>query len=218
MPNDAATRQAPKLPGVLLITDPKYADAHVARVVSLAGAALGAGRFAVLLRDKQRARERVRELALSLREATSTFGAALVIHSDAELALEVSADALHVADVSQLSAARAAFPGAVTTPAHDDADVSRAVLAGADAILVSPIFAAPGKGTPRGTAALRRARDLANGQLFVYALGGVSSSTAAACRSAGADGLAVLRALFDADDPAAEARALDAALRTYRRT
>jgi thiamine monophosphate synthase len=42
----------------------------------------------------------------------------------------------------------------------------------------------------------------------VYALGGVDGPRAAACKDAGADGVAVIRALLDADDVTAVASRL----------
>ncbi|HEY8075187.1 MAG TPA: thiamine phosphate synthase, partial [Labilithrix sp.] len=79
-------------------------------------------------------------------------------------------------------------------------DVIAAAREGASAVYVSPIFATPGKGAPRGLDAIRRARELA-GDMLVYALGGVDASNAAACITAGADGVALIRAFFDADSP-----------------
>jgi len=131
----------------------------------------------------------------------------LVINSDVDLAREIGADGVHLPK-GGVAAARAVLPRAwISLAAHDDDDVRRAVSEGADAALVSPIFATPGKGPPRGLEAIRAARAIAP-QLAIYALGGVDESNAAACRAAGATGVAVIRALFDAPDPAAAARAL----------
>ena len=45
-----------------------------------------------------------------------------------------------------------------------------------------------------------------------FAIGGIDATNAAAVRAAGAERIAVVRALTDADDPAAAARALRAAV------
>jgi thiamine-phosphate pyrophosphorylase len=42
----------------------------------------------------------------------------------------------------------------------------------------------------------------------LYALGGITADRAGGCAKAGADGVAVIRALLDAADPARAARAL----------
>jgi thiamine-phosphate pyrophosphorylase len=96
----------------------------------------------------------------------------------------------------------------VSAPAHTDQDVDVAARAGAHAILVSPIWSTPNKGVPRGLEALRAARARVGGGLLVVALGGVDGSRAAACKEAGADGVAVIRALLNARDVAMEASRL----------
>lgn len=72
----------------------------------------------------------------------------------------------------------------------------------ADAVLLSPIFASPGKGAPLGLSAIAPAAQ----RKPVIALGGVTASNAAACLASGAAGVAAIRACLD------EPRALVAAL------
>jgi thiamine-phosphate pyrophosphorylase len=95
----------------------------------------------------------------------------------------------------------------VSAAAHSEADLRDATRLGISAVLVSPIFAVPGKGPERGLGALTEARRLAP-DAAVFALGGITPATAAACYEAGAHGIAVQRALLDATDPVAAARAL----------
>ena len=201
-------------PRILLVTDPAYGDTHIERVVQSVGQAIPRGEFAVQLRDKRRGTQAVRALAERLRSLTAAHGARLLINRDVALALEIGADGVHLGgdDVAGLAAARQAFPrGWISAAAHSDADVLRASDHGLDAVLVSPIFATPGKGPPRGLPALESAR-ACGGPLAIYALGGVDASRAAACGRAGATGVAVLRGLLAARDPVAEARAILAAL------
>ena len=61
---------------------------------------------------------------------------------------------------------------------------------------------------PRGVTALARARALAGPYTKVLALGGIDASSAPLCREAGAGGVAVIRALLLAPDPARVAVAL----------
>jgi thiamine-phosphate pyrophosphorylase len=203
-------------PALVLVTDPAFPDDRIVAVVLAVGAGLPAGSFAVQLRDKARDRASVASLAARLRERTLALGVALIINGDAALAHEVGADGVHLGrDAGTVEAARriAGEAAWISVAAHDDADVERARDALADAVLVSPIFATPGKGPPRGTAALGRAKALAAGgsgqaRLGVYALGGVDGGRAELCRAAGADGVAVVRALLAAPDPLEVARAL----------
>jgi thiamine-phosphate pyrophosphorylase len=100
----------------------------------------------------------------------------------------------------------------VSVAAHEQGEVDRARARGASAVLVSPVFASPGKGEPRGTAFLSEARSRA-GTLRVYALGGVDESNAASCRRAGADGVAIVRAIWGAGDVRAIVRAIREAVK-----
>jgi thiamine-phosphate pyrophosphorylase len=200
-------------PLVLLVTDPAYAESHVEGVVRQVGAVLEA-RFGVILRDKLRPRAEVAAFAARLRAATRTSGSPFFVHSDPSLALEVEADGAHlgsrIAGPGGVRDARRALPGAwISVAAHTDADVHLAIEQGADAALVSPIYDTPGKGPARGASAIASARALAPA-LAVYALGGVDPSRARACMEAGANGVAVIRALLSANDPVSVARAFAA--------
>ena len=80
---------------------------------------------------------------------------------------------------------------------HTPAEVVQAIARGADAALLSPIFASPGKGTPLGTGAIREAREGVRrhgGTIEIIALGGVTRENAGTCLEAGADGVAAIRA------------------------
>ncbi|MFN8011592.1 MAG: thiamine phosphate synthase [Holophagaceae bacterium] len=103
-------------------------------------------------------------------------------------------------------------PGRVrlSRPLHEPAQA--ASRSGADQLLVSPVFAVPGKGRPWGVHALHAFLDgLPSPAPRLLALGGVEASNAAALKHPRLDGLAVIRALWDAPDPAAAAAELRAA-------
>ena len=197
------SRTAPRL---VVITDPAYAPEVIVRQLRTALEAVPPGTVAVQVRDRA---ARPEALARALRELTRAHGAMLLVNRDVALAAEVGADGVHFGSDPVDPSARATLgKGAwVTVAAHTEDDVRAAVEAGADAVLVSPIFASPGKGTPRGVAALAEARRIAP-NLALFALGGVDGSNAGACLAAGASGVAVIRALLDAHDAAAVARAL----------
>lgn len=193
-------------PRLIAITDPAYAPEVVLVQLRLALEAAPPGTLAVQLRDRN---ARPAALGRALRDLTRAHGAMLLVNRDLDLAAAIGADGVHFGSDPLDPRARAVLgAGAwLTVAAHTDGDVLAAVAAGADAALVSPIFASPGKGTPRGTEALARARRLAP-NLSLYALGGIDVANAEACHSAGATGIAVIRSLLGASDPAAIARAL----------
>ncbi|HWL85804.1 MAG TPA: thiamine phosphate synthase, partial [Polyangiaceae bacterium] len=177
--------------------------------------------FGVQLRDKRASRDELRARARTLRALTALHGVAFIVNGDADLAAEVDADAVHVPgfarDRDAIGRARAAVGPlrAIHVPVHTNEEVARAQDDGADALLVSPIFDSPGKGPARGVRALMEARARLRDDarpharpMRIYALGGIDAARARACRDAGADGVAVIRALLDAPDPVATARAL----------
>ncbi len=200
-------------PVLVFVTDPRWTLERTIAIVRSAASASGPNGLLVQVRDKE-SPERRAKWAPALRDVTRSERALLVVNGDIALALAVDADGAHVPS-HDVAAARAVL-GAdafVTTPAHDDDDVRKAVAARASAVLVSPIFATPGKGAARGPSAVANARVIASGALRVYALGGIDASCVAACAGAGADGVAVIRALYDAQDPTAEASSLVAPFR-----
>ncbi|AKV02225.1 Thiamin-phosphate pyrophosphorylase [Labilithrix luteola] len=196
-------------PRLVLVTDPRYTIDHVVAVTRAAGRAVGPGRLLVQLRDKVNAPDHVVAVARALREATHAVEALFLVNGSVEIAKAVGADGVHVPSGGSVAGARHELGASafVSAPAHDDQDVGRAIEEGASAVLVSPIFATPGKGAPRGASALTAARALADRAssataasgdgLLVYALGGVEVERAASCAEAGADGVAVIRALLD---------------------
>lgn len=200
-------------PAVLLVTDPRWPFARVEDVVAEAGQALPPGAFGVQLRDKALPPIDLARAAERLRAATSRFGARLFVNAPSADALrvarDVAADGVHVpCHAESILEARTLLGDAawISTPSHSAAELAIAAVRGADAALVSPIFASPGKGMPRGVDALRDARTAS--ALAVLALGGVDPSNARACAEAGAHGVAVVRALLESTDVARCAREL----------
>lgn len=200
-------------PVLVFVTDPSYPVATSAAVARAAGRAVGPGALVVQLRDKDATDASLRATAQVLRVATSDVGARLVINGSLEVAAEVAADGVHFANLGPATADRAAAvrerlgAGAfVSTTAHDDDEMRHAAVSRVDAVLVSPLFETPGKGRPRGVAALCAARALLvavrqDSVPLLFGLGGVTGANAAACAAAGADGVAAIRALYEGAAP-----------------
>lgn len=208
-------------PRIILITDPAFGDDGIVRCIETVGRALPAGSLCVQLRDKQRAIVSLRVFASRVRLITRAVSASLVINGDAALARDVGADGVHLGrDAGTVAQARAICGSRawISVSSHSDGAVRRAVRDGANAVLVSPVFpsrppsvlAAEKEG--RGLDALRSAKDLAQGRLALYALGGVDADNARACAEAGADGVAVVRALLASPEQARVAKAMHDAL------
>jgi thiamine-phosphate pyrophosphorylase len=182
--------------------------------VEACASALPRGAFAVQLRDKKKEEPALRAFAERLRTVTKEHGQIFMVNGHVPLARDVGADGIHLggSDV-RVQQARAVFGEAgqalfVTIAAHSDQAVKLGAKDGADGALVSAIFASPGKAVGRGVDALRTARVSAPKGFRVYALGGVDRTNAQECYLAGADGVAMIRALLLASDPAAQALAI----------
>jgi thiamine-phosphate pyrophosphorylase len=203
------------LPDVLLITDPALSDDELAQRAERVLAAVPRGSIGIQVRDKARPSQAVMGLADRLQRTCRACGAPLYVNDRLDVALALGADGVHLGgDSIDLGDARQLLgPVAfVSIAAHAGDDVARASKGGATAALLSPIFDTPGKGVPRGTSFISDARSYSR-SLRLYALGGVDRSNAPACVRAGADGVAVIRAVWHAPDPAAAASALVEAVR-----
>jgi thiamine-phosphate pyrophosphorylase len=186
---------------LIAISDTTLAPAHllVRRFEHLAARA-APGSLMVQLRDLQlKDRERL-ELGRTLRDVTRRHDQALAVNDRADLALLIEADGLHLGEASvAVPEARKLVGGLFISRARHDP--ARAGSSGADAELISPIFAER-KGRPAlGIEAVERARSCAGGATLIYALGGVDAQNAARCLAAGADGVAVMGAVLDGRDP-----------------
>jgi thiamine-phosphate pyrophosphorylase len=208
-------------PRVILVTDPAFGDDGVVRCVEMVARALPAGALCVQLRDKQRALVSLRIFASRLRLVTRAVGASLVVNGDARLARDVGADGVHLGKgAGTVAEARAVCGSAawIAVSAHSDGAVRRGIADDADAVLVSPVFPSrppsihAAAKEARGLDALRSAHAIAAGRIAVYALGGVDAENARACAEAGADGVALIRALLASPEPARVARAIHDAL------
>jgi thiamine-phosphate pyrophosphorylase len=133
-----------------------------------------------------------------LREITRRRGLLLLVGADAALALEVEADGMHLPErlSDQAPDLRAAHPDwLITVAAHDEAAARAGVAAGADALVVSPIFSSrsPSAGAPLGVERLKRIVEAVEAP--VYALGGVRADTVTRLLDTGIVGIAAVEAL-----------------------
>lgn len=150
-------------------------------------------------------------------EMCAAHGALLIINDRPDLVAAAGADGVHVGqdDVPVSEARRTVGPDRlVGLSTHSPAQID---TAGAqpeiDYIGVGPVHATPTKpGRPAvGLELVRYAAGHAT--LPFFAIGGIDTANAGAVRAAGAERIAVVRALTGADDPERAARALRAAIR-----
>lgn len=186
-----------------LITAP---DGDPANAVRAALAALPRGVAAVQLRQRLPGRQLLRR-ARELKALCAARGAPLLVNDRADVALAAGADGVHL-PASGISAAdaRALGVGLVGASTHTAAETAATT---ADFCVFGPVFDTPGK-SAQGIAALAAACRASS--VPVLALGGVDETNARACLDAGAHGVACIRSVLGAADPAAAARGLWSAI------
>lgn len=172
-------------------------------------AALRGGVDVFQLREKRLPDEAILAAAAVARELCLAAGALLFINDRADLAVAADADGVHVGqDDMGVDAARAVVgpDRLVGLSTHSPEQIDAA--GDADMIGVGPIYATPTKlGRPAvGLELIAYARDQARQPFF--AIGGIDRSRAVAVAGAGATRIAAVRAIADAPDPEAAARAL----------
>jgi thiamine-phosphate pyrophosphorylase len=188
--------------------------------LAVARAALEGGARLVQLRDKKMGARALWEVGRSMRELTRSRGAAFVVNDRVDIALGVEADGVHLGpedmpiEVARHVLGRQAIIGAsVASPVEAQA----AEAAGASYVSVGSIFATASKsdaGAPIGTQAIADIKRAVS--VPVLAIGGISCENVKAVIDAGADGVAVISAVAEAEDMVAATAALLRAIREAR--
>ena len=198
-----------------VITGDRGDEVETARIVE---AALDGGATVIQLRKKSMPMLEQYRLALALRTLTRVHEALLIINDHAELAVAADADGVHLGQDDLPPAAVRALPGfdgrLIGRSTHSLAQAQLAVHEGADYVAVGPVYPTPTKeGRPAvGTGLVARVAGVID-RPFV-AVGGIDLGNAPAVIDAGAPAVAVVRAVYDAPDPAEATRRLHEAMLT----
>ena len=155
------------------------------------------------------------QVAMELRRR----GALLIVNDRVDLALAVDADGVHVgADDLPVSVARRLIGSdrILGASAHDATEATNAVQSGADYLGCGSVFPTQTKNdaTVRGLDVVREVR--AASVVPLYGIGGIDARNATRVLQAGADGIAVMRAIGEAADPAGAAKQLLDVVRRMR--
>jgi len=175
--------------------------------------ALAGGVDVFQLRDKGASDSALLATATTARELCREAGALFIVNDRPDLAVAAGADGVHVGqdDVPVEEARAVVGPERIVgLSTHSPAQVD--VATGVDYIAVGPVYPTPTKPgrPPVGLELVRYAA--ATARVLFFAIGGIDASNVAAVADAGAARVVVVRAIAHADDPAAAARALRAAL------
>lgn len=178
----------------------------------LLDAALSGGVDVIQLRDKELDGDALVAAAAPFRAACEEHGALFVLNDRPDLVEACGADGVHVgrSDMQVEQARSLVGPDRLLGLSVSTLD-ELGDVAGADYVGVTAFNTPTKEDAVAGGLELLRA---AKATLTVpwFAIGGIDFSNAAEVAAAGAPGLAVVRAVRDADDPEAAARSLRAAL------
>ncbi len=197
-----------RIRGLYAITPEESDSAVLAAKVRLA---LSGGARVVQYRSKHPERAlRVSQAALLLDLCRST-GALLIVNDDIECAIEIGADGAHIGrEDGEAAAARKRLGPALMLGVSCYNQLELALVAeraGADYVAFGSMFASGTKPAAVRAPLELIARARARLQVPIVAIGGITSENAGSVVDAGADAVAVISAVFDADDVAAAAAA-----------
>jgi thiamine-phosphate pyrophosphorylase len=203
-----------RAPRLYLITDRQATggralpDVVAAALRGIAGTGLAPADVAVQLREKELSGRALTELARALRAVTAAAGVGLYVNDRIDVARAVDADGVHLGGTSLdvASAARIAGGLALAASVHGPAEVAALRAAAGDRLafaLLGPIHDTPSKrafGPPLGTAAIIEA---ARAGVPIVVVGGLGPAHVGEVLAASAHGVACIRAVMGASDPAA---------------
>lgn len=176
-------------------------------LVERAAAAARGGATMVQLRLKYATS---RELLAAARALVAALPVPVIVNDRADVALAAGAAGVHLGvDDLPVAAVRAMAPPGFIIGASFGGEAELAHARDADYVGIGPIYGTLSKadaGETIGVEGFDRLRRLIGAP--AVAIGGVDAQNAAALRDAGAAGIAVIRALFGASDPAMAARRL----------
>jgi thiamine-phosphate pyrophosphorylase len=178
---------------------------------AMLNAAMASGAWMVELRDRDQPRNVIERSGRTFRRLANTYVALFIANDDPHLALELSADGVHLGqdDMDPTEARRIMGPDAIIgLSTHSREQIEAAANSPVDYISVGPIWETPTKeGRPAtGLELIRTAANIASVPWF--AIGGIDSGNVDQVVAAGAERICVVRAIRDADDPRAAAAAL----------
>lgn len=184
---------------------------------ALLHAALSGGVDIVQLREKELGRDEVERSAQTFRRLCDNYSALFILNDDPYLAQACDADGVHLGqdDMPVTEAREILGPDMIiglSTHSKEQLAAAGGTSSSVDYVSVGPIWETPTKaGRPGvGLGLVEHAADNAPHPFF--AIGGIDPGNATEVVAAGARRLGVVRAIRDANDPAAVAEALRGAL------
>ncbi|MEX2431597.1 MAG: thiamine phosphate synthase [Dehalococcoidia bacterium] len=218
--NGFRRRAADKLRGLYVIIDPELTNGR--DPVWIAEQAIAGGATALQLRDKTRDKGDGLQLAQDLANICRSADVTLLINDHPDVALALGAHGVHLGqhDLPVHAARQVLVPWQIAGTSNAlVAEAQASYEHGADYIAVGRMFETTSKANtrPAGPETLRKVRETvpADGPPIV-GIGGITTENIAQVAAAGADGICVISAVTQADNPKAAAAALLEAFRASK--
>lgn len=173
--------------------------------------ALKGGVTMVQLREKRLSHEELVAEAKAVAALCHRYGVPLIVNDDADAALEAGADGVHVgAEDAPVAAirARAGKGFIIGATAKTTEQAQHAEREGADYLGVGAVFPSPTKQNAVRITARQLCDICASVSIPAAAIGGITADNLEALRGGGMAGIAVVSAIFSAEDEEAAARDL----------
>ena len=174
-------------------------------------AALQGGATCVQLREKHLDRETFLQEARDLVQLCHRYGVPFIVNDEVDIAVECGADGVHVGQEDMKAADVRAKVGPqmmIGVSAHTVEEALEAVKTGADYLGVGAVFSTSTK-TDVSVLSMETLRAICNAvKVPVVAIGGISEHNLMQLSGSGVDGVAVVSAIFAAEDPKAAAQKL----------
>ena len=171
-------------------------------------AALQNGATCVQLREKELNEEQFLAEALEIRALCKSYGVPFIVNDNVDIAIRCAADGVHVGqeDMKAEDVRRRVGENMIIgVSAHTVEEARRAVENGADYLGVGAVFSTATK-TNVGNMPFETLREICHAvEIPVVAIGGISKTNIMQLSGSGVDGVAVVSAIFAAEDPGAAA-------------
>ncbi|MFA0758101.1 MAG: hypothetical protein PVTTEEND_001911 [Candidatus Fervidibacter sp.] len=191
--------------GLYVITD-RFVNPHRSHI-DLARAAVEGGASVVQLRDKTATTRQLLEWAQTIRQLTWRTATLFLVNDRVDIALAVDADGVHVGDEDLPVPIARRLLGAgkiIGRSVANEEEALRALSEGADYVSIGSVFRTatkPDAGEPVGLSMVRRVRQVLPPDYPLVAIGGITLQNAPLVWEAGADAIAVISAIANAENP-----------------
>ncbi len=178
-----------------------------------AACALKGGATCIQLREKHLSEEEFLTEALELRRLCHSYGVPLIINDNVELALKCKADGVHVGQSDMQAEKVRALAGEsmiIGVSARTVQQALEAEAAGADYLGVGAVFSTATKSDARVVSHSTVRQICEAVKIPVVAIGGINRGNLLELSGTGVDGVALVSAIFGAEDIEAECRSLAA--------